>query len=41
MRHIRQGVAPAAYWACTVRERNEAGVDAAALECSRIYETQH
>jgi hypothetical protein len=24
-----------------VRERNEAGADAAALECNRIYETQH
>jgi hypothetical protein len=24
-----------------VRERNEAGADAAGLECNRIYETQH
>ena len=41
MRRIRQGVATEAYWASTVRERNEAGADAAALECNRIYETQH
>jgi hypothetical protein len=41
MRRIRQGVATEAYWTSTVRERNEAGADAAALECSRIYETQH
>jgi len=41
MRHIRQGVATEAYLTSTVRKRNEAGVDAAALECSRIYETQH
>jgi hypothetical protein len=41
MRHIRQGVATEAYWASTVRERNEAGGDAAALECSRIHEMQH
>ena len=36
MRRIRQGVATEAYWASTVRERNEAGADAAALECSRF-----
>jgi hypothetical protein len=30
-----------AYWASTVRERNEAGADAAALECYRIYELKH
>jgi hypothetical protein len=41
MRRIRQGVATEAYWASTVRERNEAGADAAGLECNRIYETQH
>jgi hypothetical protein len=41
MRRIRQGVATEAYWASTVRERNEAGADAAALECNHIYETQH
>ena len=41
MRRIRQGVATEAYWASTVRERNAAGADAADLECSRIYETQH
>jgi len=27
--------------ASTVRERNEAGVDAAALECGRYYEMEH
>jgi hypothetical protein len=41
MRRIRQGVATEAYCASTVRERNAAGADAAALECNRIYETQH
>jgi hypothetical protein len=41
MRRIRQGVATEAYWASTVREHNEAGEDAAGLECNRIYETQH
>jgi hypothetical protein len=41
MRRIRQGVATEAYWASTVRERNEAGADAAALECHRIYELRH
>ena len=41
MRRIRQGVATEAYWASTVRERNEAGADAAALECNRIYELKH
>jgi hypothetical protein len=41
MRRIRQGVATEAYWTSTARERNEAGADAAALECRRIYETQH
>ncbi|MDO8738769.1 hypothetical protein [Candidatus Deferrimicrobium sp.] len=41
MRRIRQGVATEAYWASTVRERNEAGADAAALECHRIYELKH
>jgi hypothetical protein len=41
MRRIRQGVATEAYWASTLRERNEAGADAAALECNHIYETQH
>ena len=41
MRRIRQGVATEAYWASTVRERNEAGADAAGLECNRIYEPQH
>jgi hypothetical protein len=41
MRRIRQGVATEAYWASTVREHNAAGADAAALECNRIYETQH
>ena len=30
-----------AYCASTVRERNEAGADAAALECNRIYELKH
>jgi len=38
MRRIRQGAATEAYWASTVRERNAAGADAAALECHRIYE---
>jgi hypothetical protein len=38
MRRIRKGVATEAYCASTVRERNEAGADAAALECHRIYE---
>jgi len=37
----RQGVATEAYWASTVRERNEAGADAAALECGHIYEMEH
>jgi hypothetical protein len=41
MRRIRQGVATEAYWESTVRERNEAGADAAALECHRIYELKH
>ncbi len=41
MRRIRQGVATEAYWGSTARERNEAGADAAALDCNRIYETQH
>jgi hypothetical protein len=41
MRHIRQGVATETYWESTAWERNEAGVDAAALECSHIYVTQH
>jgi len=41
MRRIRQGVATEAYWTSTVRERNDAGADAAGLECSRIHETQH
>jgi len=41
MRRIRQGVATEAYWASTVRERNEAGADATALECHRIYELRH
>jgi len=41
MRRIRQGVATEAYCESTVRERNEAGADAAGLECNRIYETQH
>jgi hypothetical protein len=27
--------------ASTVRERNEAGADAAALECGRIHELEH
>jgi hypothetical protein len=30
-----------AYCAGTARERNEAGADAAALECNRIYELKH
>jgi len=30
-----------AYCASTVRERNEAGADAAALECNRICELKH
>jgi hypothetical protein len=41
MRRIRQGVVTEAYWAGTVRKHNEAGADAAALECSRIYELEH
>jgi hypothetical protein len=41
MRRIRRGVATEAYWASTSRKRNEAGADAAGLECNRIYETQH
>ena len=41
MRRIRQGVVTEAYWASTVRERNEAGADAAGLECNRICEMQH
>ena len=41
MRRIRKGVATEAYWAGTVRERNEAGADAAALECGRIQEMEH
>jgi hypothetical protein len=41
MRRIRQGVATEAYWESTVRERNEAGADAAALECHRIYELKY
>jgi hypothetical protein len=41
MRRIRQGVATEAYWTSTVRERNEAGADAAALECNHIYEMRH
>jgi len=41
MRRIWQGVATEAYLASTVRERNEAGADAAALECHRIYELKH
>jgi hypothetical protein len=41
MRRIRQGDATEAYWASTVREHNEAGVDAAALECSCTYELGH
>ena len=41
MRRIRQGVATEAYWASTVRERNEAGADAPALECHRFYELKH
>ena len=41
MRRTRQGVATEAYWASTVRERNEAGADAAALECHRIYELKY
>jgi len=41
MRRIRQGVATEAYWASTVRKRNEAGADAAGLECNRNHETQH
>jgi hypothetical protein len=30
-----------AYWYSTVRERNEVGEDAAALECQVICETLH
>jgi hypothetical protein len=30
-----------AYFGSTARERNEAGADAAALECHRIYELKH
>ena len=41
MRRIRQGIATEPYLASTVRERNAGGADAAALECNRIYETQH
>ncbi len=41
MRRIRQGAATEAYWASTVRERNAAGADAAALECHRIYELKY
>ena len=41
MRRIRQGVATEAYWESTVRKRNEAGADAAALECHRIYELKY
>jgi hypothetical protein len=41
MHRIRQGAATEAYWASTVRERNEAGADAAGIECSHICETQH
>ena len=26
---------------CTAKERNEAGADAAVLECNRIYELKH
>jgi len=37
----RQGVATEAYCASTVRERNEAGADAAALECGRFYGMEH
>jgi MFS family permease len=37
----RQGVATEAYLTSTVRERNEAGADAAALECGRIYGMGH
>jgi len=37
----RQGVATEAYCEGTVRERNEAGADAAALECGSIYEMGH
>ncbi len=35
MRRIRQGVATEAYWASTVRKRNEAGAEAAGLESNR------
>jgi hypothetical protein len=41
MHRIRQGAATEAYRARTVRERNEAGADAAGIECSHICETQH
>ena len=41
MRRIRQGAATEAYWAGTVRKRNVAGADAAALECHRIYELKY
>jgi len=41
MCRIRQGAATEAYWASTVRERNAAGADAAALECHRIYELKY
>jgi hypothetical protein len=41
MRRIRQGVVTEAYLTSTVRERNAAGADAAALECNRIYELKH
>jgi hypothetical protein len=37
----RQGVATEAYCESTVRERNEAGADAAALECGRFYGMEH
>jgi hypothetical protein len=37
----QQGAQVKTYWESTANERNEAGADAAALECQGIYETLH